>query len=182
VAFRSSRAEPYGEAFLRRAIERLLKGDAVGVRVAYLDAVMALRRRELATRDVSSKVRLTKTPEQYAATRESRREMPYEAMLSSGRRTWSLGDRVRVYRTRGGGAGVVEEVDEGSPGETGGDPRDYDVEHYVRLLRDSHASRLARAFAPRDYEAVFADPTQLEMFAPEVAAIRPILTRHPDGA
>ena len=27
VAFRSSRAEPFGEAFLRRAIERLLAGE-----------------------------------------------------------------------------------------------------------------------------------------------------------
>jgi DNA polymerase elongation subunit (family B) len=182
VAFRSSRAEPYGEAFLRRTIERLLKGDVVGVRVAYLETVMALRRRELATWDVSSRVRMTKTPEQYAVSRESRREMSYEAMLSSGRETWSLGDRVRVYRTRAGAGGVVEESDEGSAGDASGDPRDYDVEHYVRLLRDTYASRLARAFAPRDYEAVFADPTQLEMFAPEVALIRPILSRHSDGA
>ena len=36
VAFRSSRAEPFGEAFLRRAIARLLAGDVVGVRDAYL--------------------------------------------------------------------------------------------------------------------------------------------------
>ena len=33
----------------------------------------------------------------------SRRELPYEAMLASGRTTWSVGDRVRVYRTRSGG-------------------------------------------------------------------------------
>ncbi len=178
VAFRSSRAEPYGEAFLRRAIERLLVGDVPGVRAAYLDTVTALRRRELRTWDVSSRVRLTKTPEQYAAARESRREISYEAMLASGRRIWSLGDRVRVYRTRAGWGGVVEETDEGGPGETAADPRDYDVEHYVRLLRDTYAARLARAFAPHDYEAVFADPAQTEMFAPEVAAIKPILTRH----
>lgn len=182
VAFRSSRAEPYGEAFLRRAIERLLQGDVTGVRAAYLDTVMALRRRELRTWDVSSRVRLTKTPEQYAQTRESRRELSYEAMLSGKRRTWSLGDRVRVYRTRGGAGGVVEENDEGGPGEVNADPRDYDVGHYVRLLRDTYASRLARAFAPRDYEAVFADPTQMEMFAPEVARIRPILSQLSSGA
>src|SRR5207249_620978 len=36
VAFRSSRAEPYGEAFLRRSIGRLLVGDVGGVRDAYL--------------------------------------------------------------------------------------------------------------------------------------------------
>ncbi len=179
VAFRSSRAEPYGEAFLRRAIERLLTGDVPGVRAAYLDTVVALRRRELRTWDVSSRVRLTKTPEQYSQAREARREISYEAMLASGRTAWSLGDRVRVYRTRAGSGGVAEETDEGGPGDSSADPRDYDVEHYVRLLRDTYASRLARAFAPRDYEAVFADPTQMEMFAPEVALIRPILTRHP---
>ena len=72
--------------------------------------------------------------------------------------------------------------EEGGPGEVNVDPRDYDVEHYVRLLRDTYASRLARAFAPRDYEAVFADPTQAEMFAPEVASIRPILSRLSSGA
>ena len=59
VAFRSSRAEPFGEAFLRRAISRLLVGDVPGVREAYLATVEALRRRELPTRDVSSRVRLT---------------------------------------------------------------------------------------------------------------------------
>jgi DNA polymerase, archaea type len=126
-------------------------------------------------------VRLTKTPEQYAESRESRREISYEAMLASGRTAWSLGDRVRVYRTRAGSGGVVEETDEGGPGDTTADPRDYDVEHYVRLLRDTYASRLDRAFAPRDYEAVFADPSQMEMFAPEVAAIRPILSRLTSG-
>ena len=50
------------------------------------------------------------------------------------------------------------------------------MEHYVRLLRDSYASRLARAFTAEDYAAVFADPTQLEMFAPSLATIRPILS------
>ncbi|HLY18319.1 MAG TPA: ribonuclease H-like domain-containing protein, partial [Bryobacteraceae bacterium] len=81
VAFRSSRAEPFGEAFLREAIRHLLMGDVAGVREAYLSALNRLRRRELPTRDVSSRVRLTKTPAGYFAVRESRRELPYEAML-----------------------------------------------------------------------------------------------------
>ncbi len=177
VAFRSSRAEPYGEAFLRRAIERLLQSDVVGVREVYLHTVLALRHRELETWEVSSRVRLTKTPEEYARTREARRELSYEAMLASGREHWSLGDRVRVYRNRSGTGGVVEENDEGGRSEGSADPRDYDVEHYVRLLRDTYASRLNRAFTPGDYAAIFADPTQMEMFAPEVAGIRPILNR-----
>ncbi|MGH2900216.1 MAG: DNA polymerase domain-containing protein, partial [Solirubrobacteraceae bacterium] len=83
VAFRSSRAQPFGESFLRRALRRLLSDDVAGVREVYLDALNALRNRELTTREVSSRVRLTKTPEQYAATRELRRELPYEAMLAT---------------------------------------------------------------------------------------------------
>jgi len=180
VAFRSSRAEPYGEAFLRRAIERLLKGDVPGVQSAYLDTVTALRRRALPTYEVSSRVRLTKTPEQYLEAREARRELSYEAMLARGRRSWSLGDRVRVYRTKSGSGGVVEERDDGAVDEAF-DPRDYDIDHYVRLLLDTYASRLARAFTPGDYAAVFADPDQMEMFAPAIASIRTILTTHTAG-
>ena len=96
VAFRSSRAEPFGEAFLRKAIRHLLVGDVPAVREAYLAALDRLRRRELPTRDISCRVRLTKTPAEYFAVRESRRELPYEAMLASGRTSWSVGDRIRV--------------------------------------------------------------------------------------
>ena len=175
VAFRSSRAEPFGEAFLRRSIERLLAGDAAGVRVAYLAALDALRRRELPTCDVSSKVRLTKTPARYLETREDRRELAYEAMLASGRTSWSVGDRVRVYRTNSGSGGVVEEDGDGAAVMESADRRDYDVEHYARLLRDTFASRLARAFTPDDYAALFADPDQLSLFTPPVTTIRTIL-------
>ena len=68
VAFRSSRAEPFGERFLRRAIGRLLVGDVHGVRETYLETLTAIRRRELPAYDLSSLVRLTKTPAQYEAT------------------------------------------------------------------------------------------------------------------
>jgi DNA polymerase I len=73
VAFRSSRAEPFGEAFLRRAIARLLVGDVGGVRDVYVTTLDCLRRRELPAYDVSSRVRLTKTPAQYLQTRDTRR-------------------------------------------------------------------------------------------------------------
>src|SRR5207342_3026135 len=39
VAFRSSRAEPFGEAFLRRALTCLLEGDTLGAKRAYVDTV-----------------------------------------------------------------------------------------------------------------------------------------------
>jgi DNA polymerase elongation subunit (family B) len=164
VAFRSSRAEPFGESFLRRAIPRLLSGDVEGVREIYLSTLDALRRRELPAFDVSSLVRLTKTPEQYRTTRDTRRELPYEAMLAGGRSSWAVGDRIRVYRTISGPA-------------VAGDRRDYDVDHYARVLLDTFAARLSRAFTPEDYAAVFADPSQLLLFAPPVATVRPILKR-----
>jgi DNA polymerase I len=175
VAFRSSRAEPYGEAFLRRSIARLLAGDIEGVRDSYLHTLRSLRRRELPTHDVSSRVRLTKTPERYLAVREKRREQSYEALLASGRTSWRVGDRVRIYRTRSGaGAVVPDHPDDGS--EHGvNDLRDYDVDHYARLLRDTFAARLARAFTPADFAALFADPDQLSLFSPAIETIRAVL-------
>ena len=176
VAFRSSRAEPFGETFLRRALKRLLSGDVPGVRAAYLDTIRALRRRELTTRDVSARVRLTKSPERYLESRASRRELPYEAMIASGFAKWHVGDRVRVYRTKDGFGAVVRELDDESAAEDA-DARDYDVLHYERVLRDNFASRLARAFTPDDFAVVFADPDQPSLFAPPLETIRPVLTQ-----
>ncbi len=177
VAFRSSRAEPFGETFLRRALVRAMTNDIPGVRDVYLATLDALRRRELSTRDVSSRVRLTKSPERYLQTRATRRELPYEAMLASGRKSWSVGDKMRVYRTQAGAAAIVEESDD----EAISDPRDYDVEHYSRLLRDTFASRLARAFTPADFAVVFADPDQLSLFTPPIETIATILNQRPEA-
>ena len=171
VAFRSSRAEPFGDAFLRTAVARLFAGDVAGVRAAYVGTIDALRRRAIATYDVSSRVRLAKTPAEYFETRDARRELAYEAMIASGRTAWDAGVRVRVYRASGGGAGLVaSERDEAA------DARDYDVDHYVRVLRDSFASRFARAFTADDFATVFGDPDQLSLFATPLGSIRPILT------
>jgi hypothetical protein len=222
VAFRSSRAEPFGEAFLRRALIPLLAGDLVAVQDAYLAAAAALRRRAVPTRDVTARVRLTKRPDQYLATRDSRRELPYEAVLASGRTTWTAGERVRIYRgTRGraclwvepddaddAAATAADDADDAAdlpepaavaaaaaaptvdpsdpPGERDshdvrdpGDPRDYDVEHYLRVLRDTYAARLARALTPEDFAAIFADPEQPSLFARPLRDARPILTPIP---
>ncbi len=171
VAFRSSRAEPFGEAFLRRAVGRLLVGDIEGVRETYLAAVAAVRRRELATAEVSSRVRLTKSPAKYHQTREGRRELAYEALLAAGRKTWRVGEKIRVYRKRQGQGGLVDGDDPSAA-----DPRDYDVDHYVRALGETYAARLARAFRPDDFHALFADPDQPSLFSASAAGIRPILT------
>jgi DNA polymerase I len=175
VAFRSSRAEPFGEAFLRAAIARLLAGDVCGIREIYVETLDSLRRRELPAYEVSSSVRLTKSPAQYLETRDTRRELPYDAMLASGRTTWSVGDRIRVYRTKSGLGGVIEESEEEKAAPRAADVRDYDVDHYARVLRETFAARLARAFTAEDYETLFADPDQMSLFAPPVDTIRAVL-------
>jgi type IV secretory pathway protease TraF len=213
VAFRSSRAEPFGEAFLRRALVPLLAGDLVAVQDAYLAATAALRRRTLPTRDVTARVRLTKRPDQYLATRDARRELPYEAVLASGRTTWTAGERIRIYRgTRGraclwiepddaddatddaddadlpeAAAAIAAAAQSGDPRDPARardtsearDPRDYDVEHYLRVLRATYAARLARALTADDFAAIFADPDQPSLFARPLRDARPILTPIP---
>ncbi len=166
VAFRSSRAEPFGQAFLRRAISALLMNDLPEVRHAWTETVIALRRREVPTHDVSSRVRLTKSAERYAALREYRREAMYEAMLAAGRDDWGVGERVRVYRANSGWSLLLDDRD----------PHDYDVEHYVRALRVNYASRLIRALNRDDFVSVFEDPEQPSLFAPDFEAMRPTLT------
>jgi DNA polymerase, archaea type len=176
VAFRSSRAEPFGDDFLRRAIGALLEGDVPRVRAEYVTTVERLRRRDYPTHDVSSLVRLTKSPEAYRAIRDRRRELTYEALLASGRTAWSVGERVRVYRTTTGYGGVVQARDADEV-PAAPDARDYDVAHYRRVLREAYAARLARAFTPADFDAVFADPEQPSLWVTSLAAVTPILTR-----
>jgi DNA polymerase elongation subunit (family B) len=178
VAFRSSRAEPFGEQFLRVALTRLLRGDIIGVRAAYLDTLDALRRGTVPTIDVASRVRLRKSPRAYAASRDSRREFAYEAMLHSGRTEWAVNERVRVYRTASGGR-VISEFD--GEAQVDDDPRDYDRAYYAALLRRTFATRLARAFTPEDFERVFADAEQLPLFSTGLEAVRALATPVPES-
>jgi DNA polymerase, archaea type len=173
VAFRSSRAEPFGEVFLREALACLLIGDVPGVHRAYLAMADALRQRTLATHLVAARVRLSKTPAQYLATRSARRELPYEAMLASGRTKWDRGEQVRVYRATGGQAALLHTTEDGEPSD---DPRNYDSAHYIKLLRETFAARLARAFTPDDFATVFGDPLQPSLFAAPIETVHPVLT------
>ena len=59
-----------------------------------LEHLRTVRRREVATMDVTAKVRLTRTEEEYLAIRGQRRELPYEAVLGSDRPHWTAGERV----------------------------------------------------------------------------------------
>jgi DNA polymerase elongation subunit (family B) len=193
VAFRSSRVERFGEQFLRDALSHLLRGDVAAVREAYLGTLRRLRTRALPTAHVSARVRLTKTADEYLAAREQRRELGYEALLASGRREWMAGEQIRVYRAAGGRPALLQESDgesglggatdaNGATGELAdaADSRDYDVDYYARLLRDVFASRLVRALSAEDFAAVFADPEQLTLFAPDLSQARTVLTVLPD--
>jgi DNA polymerase, archaea type len=177
VAFRSSRAEPFGEAFLRRAIDCLLVGDLLGVREAYVETALAIQQRTLSTFAMSARVRLSKTPNQYLATRSQRRELSYEALLENGRTDWTPGERIRVYRGTRKRAGLLPDVeteDRDLEGER--DARDYDVDYYLRLLRDTFAARLARGLHPDDYAAICAAPEQPSLFERALGESRPVLT------
>jgi hypothetical protein len=94
-------------------------------------------------------------------------------MLAAGRLDWRRGERVRVFRARDGSAGLV--TDRAETTDRQDDARNYDVEHYVRVLRENYASRLARAFAPADFEELFADPDQASLFPRAYDEIRSVL-------
>ncbi len=166
---RSDRAAPSRSARPSCAarIECLLAGD-VGGRSR---DVSRHRRRAAPARAADARRLVARAPDEDAggvprAVRDERRELAYEAMLASGRRSWNAGERVRVYRTSRGSGRLVGEDD----------PRDYDVEHYVRVLRDTFAERLARAFTPDDFDAVFDDPAQLSLFPRPLDRVQTILT------
>lgn len=193
VALRSSRAEPFGERFLHQALLYTMTGDVVSVRNAYLESIAALRERKLIASDVATRVRLSKTPEAYIANRATHTEAAYEALLAAGRTSWSLGERVRFYRTRGTSIWVPEESEEASVGqkreETKGpsqnvatisvhhddvaNRRDYDIEHYLRLLFTSYAARLRKAYSPDDFERLFRTDEQLGLFDQPIEHIQP---------
>ena len=94
-------------------------------------------------------------------------------MLAAGRIDWRRGDRVRVFRAGDGSAGLVTDRAETADGRS--DVRNYDVEHYLRVLKDTYSARLARAFAPADFAALFADPDQASLFPPAYDEIRSVL-------
>lgn len=197
AALRSSRTEPYGDQFLRKALLCVMTGDVVGVRDAFVETVEALRTRSLPASDLATRVRLSKTPKEYMAVRQRHQEPQYEALLSAGRTTWEPGERVRFYRSRAGAfvwlpaeeeetsaaldaVGEVEE--EGTPlpyaaarthRETLDDRRDYDSEYYLQQLAGSYAARLRKAFEPEDYDQIFRLDGQAGLFDRPLETIQP---------
>ncbi|HYX48969.1 MAG TPA: DNA polymerase, partial [Ktedonobacteraceae bacterium] len=199
VALRSSRAEPFGERFLRQALYCTLTNDIPSVRKAFLDTVTALRNRSLPATDLGARVRLSKTTEAYLASRASHPEPQYEALLAAGRTRWYPGERVRYYRTRNKTyvwlpdeneeASVdrdwttesilnnqnpsTERKDSLSDRKVVADRRDYDVNHYIHVLINSYAARLRKAFSPEDFEQLFRIESQPGLFDQPVENIQP---------
>jgi hypothetical protein len=68
------------------------------------------------------------------------------------------------------------DVADGPGGQADSDPRDYDVDYYLRLLRDTFAARLARGLSPDDFAAICAAPEQPSLFERSLADARPVLT------
>ena len=172
VAFHSIKFEPFGETFLRGAIGCLLHGDIAGVRAAYLAMAADLQARSLPTAHLATRTRLTKTPQQYDATRADRREAHYEALIAAGRTTWERGASIHLYRATNNRVVLLPEDADSQAAM----PRDYDTAYYLRLLRDTYSARLTRAFTPDDFATLFADPTQPSLFAPLISDIRSTLT------
>ncbi|HWQ15465.1 MAG TPA: DNA polymerase domain-containing protein [Roseiflexaceae bacterium] len=196
-ALRSSRAEPFGERFLRQALRCTLTGDVPGLREAFLATVDALRARRLTAGDVAIQARLTKTPEEYAATRARLREAPYEALLAAGRTTWHTGERIRFYKAAGGAPALLPDpaddlrgdadeedapdgerfVDTEAPREWPAERRDYDVAHYLQVFLTSYVGRLRKAFAPEDFDQLFRLDAQLGLFDRPIETIQPLWIR-----
>ncbi len=210
VALRSSRAEPFGERFLRKALLCTMTNDISGLRNAYLETVEALRNRTLPATELGARVRLSKTSEAYQSSRASHPESQYEALLAAGRTRWYPGERVRYYRTRGKKyVWLPDETEEASvdsdwelneneqeqetpvvlsntfpysnqplspaPSDpaTVADRRDYDVDHYLRVLVTSYAARLRKAFSAADFEQLFRLDDQPGLFDLPIEGIQP---------
>ncbi len=192
VALRSSRAEPFGERFLRQALHYTMVGDIASVQRCYQETIEAVHRRLLSASDVASQVRLSKTPQAYLAARAKHPEPQYEALLAAGRTQWNVGERVRFYRAQGGvytwlpeetddAPLAADDLEDGDEPETAvsfadtasvADRRDYHVDHYLRVLLTSYASRLKVAFAPDDFDQLFRLDGQTSLFDQPLAQMQ----------
>jgi DNA polymerase I len=201
VALRSSRVEPFGERFLRQALLSTMRGEVANVRKLYQETTERLRQRRFLAAEVATRVRLSKSPDLYQSTRAKHTEQAYEALLAAGRTSWSSGERVRFYRALGGSTVWLPDESEvlSLDGVAGGqaqtveqkkddmvfsappialqDRRDYDVEHYLRVLVTSYASRLRKAYTAEDFERLFRRDEQLGLFDRPIEDIQPIWIR-----
>jgi DNA polymerase, archaea type len=167
-AFRAGRLERFGEAFMQRAAASLLRGDIVGVRGAFLNAVHKLRTGAIALEELCVQVTLHKSPARYR--RGGTHEEPYEVLLAAGVRSWRVGQRIRYFRARGGEPRLFAE---------GLTSAEADLEHYVQRLCSLYCQQFAQAFTREDFARVFRLPAGSGPFEPEanLAEVGTISTR-----
>jgi DNA polymerase, archaea type len=144
-ALHSSRAEPFAERWLKEALRYLLEGNLPSLRESFLEMISKLKTRQYTVDDVAIKVRLTKTPEQYAESK--RKEATYEALLASNILTWKQGERIKIYKSRGGQWLVLDSEQKNQ--------YEYDSHHYIQVLRDAYTERLKKAFSKEDFDSIF---------------------------
>jgi hypothetical protein len=156
-----------------------MQDDIAGIVQCYRDTQDALRQRRLPASDLATRMRLSKDSKTYLAKRAKHTEAQYEALLAAGRKQWRAGERVRFYRSQQGvPVWLPDEADDASPisdeeeadeveeneetlfsvastAPSLTDRRDYDIEHYLRILRDSYAERLRVVFEAEDFSQLF---------------------------
>jgi DNA polymerase, archaea type len=171
---RSSSSPPFAARFLEDALSYLLRGDLGAVVELYHATLSALREKRFPTTDVAIRTQLTKSSEDYKRSRSRLKEGPYEALLAAGRERWLVGERVRYYRAAGGryiwlpyapddlgeGEGGIEVTAVRGRTPLTEDRRDYDVKYYTRLLHDSYAARMRKAFRDEDFARLFREKPQ----------------------
>jgi DNA polymerase, archaea type len=164
-----------------------MQNDIEGIVQCYQETQEALRQRRLPTSDVATRMRLSKDSKTYLVSRAKHTEAQYEALLAAGRTQWRAGERVRFYRSQQGvPVWLPDEADDASPiadeeeaDEAEGseeslfpapstaplnDRRDYDSEHYIRVLCDSYAEQLRVVFEAEDYSQLFRLDAQQGLF------------------
>jgi hypothetical protein len=169
ATFRGGRLERFGEAFFHRAAPLALRGDAIGLRQAFLDTIYQLRTGQIALDDLCVLVTLHKSLPQYR--RAGAREEPYEVLLQAGVRSWRIGQRIRYFRARGGEPRLHQEGD-------GLTADDVDTEYYVQRLASTYAGQFAQGYRREDFQRIFRvsagrGPYSDEEVA-ELANVRPI--------
>ena len=167
--FRASRLERFGEAFMQRIAPMALRGEAVGLRQAFVEMVHLLRTAQVPLQDLCVLATLHKSPAQYR--RGGVREEPYEVLLGAGVRSWRVGQRIRYFRMPGGEPRLLQEGDELTAAEA-------DAEYYVQRLHSVYCQQFAQAFRREDFVKIFRVPADAAVpeapeIAAELAAVRP---------
>ncbi len=125
VAFRSSRAEPFGEVVSARARwPACCATTCLACGAVYVETVDALRAALAPDGSGDGRVRLTKTPAAVSRDPGARRELSYEAMLPAGGTQWSRASRCASIARRVARAALLRPPRTAMPS---ADPRDYDA-------------------------------------------------------